>query len=125
MQKILLVCSAAQTHGISISSPIPGTDANSESLRLLRPTLLSLAGYFNTTTVAQPAVQLLQVSLDDKLAAAAIAVAAATATTCAGIAVAALLLLSLAGYFNTTAVAQPAVQLLHVSVLDRLCCCCC
>ena len=50
------------TKGVSITGTISGTDADSESLRLLRPTLLSLAGYFNTTAVSQEAVQLLQVS---------------------------------------------------------------
>ena len=57
-------CSEGTTKGVSISGTISGTDADSESLRLLRPTLLSLAGYFNTTAVSQEAVQLLQVSVE-------------------------------------------------------------
>ena len=57
-----LMVSAGSTIGISVSSTIPGTDADSESLRLLKPTLLSLAGYFNTSAVRQNAVTTLQVS---------------------------------------------------------------
>ncbi len=57
-----LVCDEGTNKGVSISGTITGTDADSESLRLLRPTILSLAGYFNTTTVSQQAVQLLQVT---------------------------------------------------------------
>ena len=52
---------AGTTRGISIAGQIPGSETDSESLRLLRPTLLSLAGYFNTSSVSQEAVQLLQV----------------------------------------------------------------
>ena len=54
--------SAGSTKGISISSIITGTDAASESLRLLRPSLLSLAGYFNSSDVRQNAMSALQVS---------------------------------------------------------------
>lgn len=54
--------SAGSTKGISISSIITGTDAASESLRLLRPSLLSLAGYFNSSDVRQNALSALQVS---------------------------------------------------------------
>ena len=54
---------AGVTKGISIAGPISGAEADAESLRLLRPTLLSLAGYFNTSSVAQEAVQLLQVGI--------------------------------------------------------------
>ena len=52
---------AGTNQGISLAGPISGTEAESESLRLLRPTLLSLAGYFNTSSVSEEAVQVLQV----------------------------------------------------------------
>lgn len=54
---------AGTTRGVSLAGPISGSEAASESLRLLRPTLLSLAGYFNTTSVSQEAVQVLQVGI--------------------------------------------------------------
>ncbi|KAL0050168.1 hypothetical protein WJX82_005668 [Trebouxia sp. C0006] len=58
---------AGTNKGVSITGTISGTDADSESLRLLRPTLLSLAGYFNMTAVSQEAVQLLQDNANDVL----------------------------------------------------------
>ena len=57
--RLLIFACAGATKGISIAGPIPGAEPDSESLRLLRPTLLSLAGYFNTSSVSQEAVQLL------------------------------------------------------------------